>query len=149
MNIAPTQPNMLLHLCSKDSLKLHSGNKWNEFVVTLPRILYLNRNHNWEICLCDLSIKTRSREPISKVTRMYIYCDLIDCSYFKDSLRPVLGNVAFKSVKNDIFEIQNVHYVNVIQEQVDSIRIYLRLEDDSLPSLNDGTTRCTLHLRQK
>ena len=140
---------MLLYLSSKDSVKLQGqDNTWSDFLITLPTPLYIDREDNWEIGLCDMSIEDSKRQQVSKAERIVVYCNLVETSYISDSLQPVLRSVQFRGVKNTVKEFDHVYYIGLTHEMVDSVHIYLRLSDDTIPSLNAGTTKCTLHLRR-
>ena len=115
---------MYIYRSSTDSPKLHDDNTWSDFIVTLPAPLYLDREDNWEIGLCDLTTETSDRVSVSKTKKLNFFCNIIESSYMKDGLYPVLKSAQFRKVKNDTAFFSSVYYTRLSQDRIDSVRIY-------------------------
>ena len=140
---------MYLFLSSDDSLKIHVNNKATDFIVTLPSPLYLDREAHWECGLCDLSIITKNTTSVKRGERLHVYCNLVETSYEQGSTHPILKTAQLKAVKNNVGFYNPPYYMRVARERIDSIHVYLRLDKGTVPSFDDGITKCTLHLQAR
>ena len=138
---------MYLFLSSDDSLKIHENNRATDFIVSLPAPLYLDRDSGWECGLCDMSITTGDKNPVSQGARLDVYCDLIETSYKQGSMLPILRATQLRGVKNNVALFNPTYYMKISHERIDSIHVYLRLDTGIVPSFENGITKCTLHLR--
>ena len=142
---------MYLYLKSTDSANLHEDNKWSDFTVSLPRILYLHREAKWECALLSINIAPLPRVRSVRKTLMgglYAYCDFIESSVVLGSMQPLLSLVNLDETGNIAEKYIPPQYMNVSRECVPSVRIYLRKEDGSIPLLESTVTSCILHLRR-
>jgi len=83
--------------------------------------------------------------------KIYVYTDCIQEQRVGDQMAPILRITDYSGKQNEleIKTFNNLHYVKVSKDYIDSIRIYLRSEiGDDIP-LIFGTTSCTLHFREK
>ena len=139
---------MHLFLSSQDSNQLHTENTWNDFKVTLPYPIYLDRGERWECGLCNVSIKSMDHSRIAGAECVNVFCDVIESSVVYGSVLPMLQSAPLKDVRNKITTFDPIFYFDVTRERIDTIRIYLTLDKRSVSSLGSAVTKCTLHLRR-
>ncbi len=83
--------------------------------------------------------------------KVYAYTDIIEEQRVGDQMAPLLRIIEYNGRNNELVmkNFNNLHYVNVSKDFIDSIRIYLKTEiGEDLP-LTFGTTSCTLHFRER
>lgn len=83
--------------------------------------------------------------------KVYAYTDIIEEQRVGDQMAPLLRIVEYNGQNNELVmkNFNNLHYVKVSKDYIDSIRIYLKTEiGEDLP-LVFGTTSCTLHFRER
>ena len=144
---------MYLFLSSADGLQTyHPNNKWNDFIVQLPNPRYLSQEYGWEIGLIDFYVNTDKNAgklgtlPASKM--IHIYCDQVEASVINGSEDGVLGRVRLKDCVGTVNSFPNPCYITSVVERLTSLHIYLRHADGSTPSLDNGKSFCTLHIRR-
>ena len=76
------QKNFFIFLSSKDSLSYHQDNTPSNFIVELKERLQIIGE--WEVGICDFFCS----ETISQ--KCYIFSDIVDYSYVRNSLEPIL-----------------------------------------------------------
>ena len=140
---------MYLRLKSSDSSTVVHSNTWYDFTAVLPQPLYLKGK--WECGLIDFNVTGSTNEIVPESLRnttLLIYCDLVASSLVSDFLKPILCRVYTKPMtRYGVVTFNPVQYCGIVHDRVESIRIHIKSETDAIPSLADGISRCTLHLR--
>ena len=93
------------------------------------------------IALCDIY----SEDPITET--LYLYLDICDYNYVKNSLEPVLGMI-FSSINHKHY-FPKRYYIPDRQKTVGRIKVYIR--DRSMSILNSLMKKLelTLHLKKR
>ena len=144
---------MYLFLSSGDGVEYNANNSWNDFTVQLPNPTYLSQEYGWEIGLIDFYINTNKNAgkldtlPASEI--IHICCDEVDASVVNGTESSILGTVRLKDCVGSIMSFPNPLYMTSVVERLTSLHIYLRHVDGSIPSLDNGKSFCTLHIRQR
>lgn len=135
-----------LFISSTDSVDVRKNNDPSEFWIQFPKAYALEGD--WECAIKEISV-TLDFKPRSK--RLYLCSDLVDESYVKNSLRPILGNI---EVQNRYKKLKSVEYLQPIYVKLrtnhfQSIRVYL-IDENLRPILFESNDlHCILHLRKR
>jgi hypothetical protein len=134
-----------LFLSSKDSIQAHPNNTYCNMKIDLPTPISLPESdeHYWTVALLEISITDITKIPTSTV----VLCDLLEASYIRDSLRPVLRIIAKDSIGKGSLFIPYYHRIN--RETVSTISI--DIVDSNLnpitPQSDLEVLACTLHFQ--
>ena len=133
-----------LFLASEDSSEYFPNNKGYDFTIELPRILELEGK--WECALINFSTDKKSED----LSDMYVFCDIVQESYVRNSNLPILTVVRYVTKRK--FEhnltVDHVLYHKISRSNISSLRIYITDSDLNNVSLLTGTSKCILHLRK-
>ena len=115
------------------------------FKETSPRLLYWA--YPWPT---THMLAKRSLTKIKKA-QIFIYCDLIDHRRTGESMTPLLRNFAYKGQHDSIVnhEFEHNYYFPVKTQRIETIRCYIRHENNTPPSLNIQPFTATLHFRKR
>ncbi len=133
-----------LYLSSRDSVDIRKNNDPSDFWIQLPKSYDLEGH--WSCCLKEISL-TLDFTP--KSSRLYVCCDVIEDSYVRDSLLPILRNVEVGSLykKYKRIEYNRPIYVNVKSQSFQRIRLYLRDENLNPVQFSSNDLHCVLHFK--
>lgn len=110
-----------LFLDGKNSSNFHPSNTSDDFIVTLPKQYMLTGS--WECALLEVNIRL-SKENV--VSRVYVCCDLVEDSYVRNNMLPVLRAC---DVTKDIKESYNPpFYFDISKQDFRNIRVFIRNE---------------------
>jgi hypothetical protein len=147
---------MYLYLNSSSSDKLFNENKAASFVLKLPRRLDRKEftrgsiKDGWEVALVDLRtprfVEGKSCESLA------IFCHICDVSVYENDMSPIMltfhrPNGQFNTKKPVAETITTPRYIRVTDHTIEYIKIYILDESGNPPPFEDGSLRCTLHLR--
>ena len=121
---------MYLFLNSQDSLSVHPKNTSFDFTVELPQPI--NVDGKSKIALSEINYSEVHEKDL------YVYCDVCDYSYVKDGYKPILRIVNKSCIYNKLI------YIPISSSYIPRIRIYIRDENNQIPSFNIETLRCTV-----
>ena len=128
---------------NSSSNKDYKQNKFFDFTINLPYNINLSEN-KWEIGLVEISFISMYKI----FPDMYICCDIITPSFLCDKNERILRYIPKSNGKyQERFE--NISYFEVEKSSLDKIRIYINTPHNKLPSLEDSTLYCTVHLRER
>lgn len=122
-----------LFLHSQDSLLTYPQNHPTDFTIDLPQPLQLPGK--WSIALTEINII-----PNKKID-LYIYCDLCEYSYQRNTCKPILRIIRGSST------FSKPYFIPVAVNYAPRIRLYIRDSKGNIPSFDISTSRCTLALR--
>lgn len=122
-----------LFLHSEDSLLTHPQNNATDFTVDLPQPLDLPGK--WSIALTEISITP------NKKADLYVYCDVCDYSYQRNTRKPILRIIKGSTT------FAKPYYIPVAVNYTPRIRVYIRDSKGNIPSFEISTSRCTLALK--
>ena len=152
-----------LHVSNTDSKKIHSRNRWVDFIVELDQQIVLSKqqgaygfgySRSWSVALVDLTIDQTFNEtgegglPESVV----VLCDLVAQSYIGGTQQPLLRTIS--GGKHTSTSLFTPHYIAVTQSAFNRLRIQVKKLD--LWDLDLGAKsvwkeqaelRCTLHFQ--
>lgn len=74
-----------LFLDGKDSSNVHPSNTPDDFIVTLPKQDTLDGY--WECALLEMNIRLSKENAVSRV---YLCCDIVEESYARNNMLPIL-----------------------------------------------------------
>ena len=101
------QRSFFIFLSSKDSLSYHQDNTPSNFIVELKERLQLIGD--WEVGICDFFCS----ETISQ--KCYIFSDIVDYSYVRNSLEPLLRTLIPTNVSSSYIFHKNILFSNKSQ----------------------------------
>lgn len=135
-----------LYLSSRDSLDIRKNNNPTDLYIQFPKSYTLEGR--WSCALTEVTL-TCDFTPRSK--RLYICCDIVEESYVRDTLFPVLRNIEiqtrYKKLKTE--EFVNPVYVPVKVKNLSTIRLYLLDEHLNPVQFQSSDLHCVLHLKKK
>ena len=109
-------------------------------MVELPE--RLNLVGKWEVALCDFHLSEGSLEML------YIFADLCDYSYVRDSVQPILRIIyPHTSEKNYIFP--HIFYIPITNNTFTRINFYIKDKTLRLLTTLTGEIQMTLHFKKK
>ena len=126
---------MILYLSSQDSLDIHPDNKPTDFIVELPRTLYLEGP--WEAALLDI----KHDEWLNNI---FVFCDWCDTSVVRGQDLQVLRMVPR-------FGFESLYYYIPLIKQHHFQRIHITIKGHDLQDVSSFATEpttCTLRLRK-
>ena len=121
-----------LFLSSTDSLDLSPNNSTYDFTVTLPQTIM----GEFKIALVEMHYTSHFED-------LYVYCDIAEQSYVKDSSLPILRIVS------QMGEFGNLYFFPVTRRAIQRIRVYITNKDFETPLQDAGPIRCTLVLQPR
>lgn len=132
-----------LHLSCEDSRTRYRENHAAEFIVDLPKTYYMEGE--WECALTEMSLFSKTEE---ESLRLYVCCDMVEESYARNTLVPVLRSLAVTQNFTDI-ELSQPYYLKIRQSRVNRVRMFIRGEDLQPVRFKIDHLYCTLHCRRK
>jgi hypothetical protein len=147
---------MYIYLNSNASSELFRDNRADSFIQKLPRRLTradftrFSTKECWEVALVDL--RTPKFHGDNSCESVSIYCDICQVSMYENDMRPVLSVVhrphtQFNKAKPIIHTVDTPRYITVTDHTIEYIKIYLLDEEGRPVPFENGSLRCTLHLR--
>lgn len=121
-----------LFVSSDDSLEYHPTNSTYDFTITLPQTIH----GDWEIALGDITY-------VSHFEDLYVFCDLCEYSYVKDTSLPLLRLIS------GIGEFENLYFHTVTRNVIQRIRIFITNKNLETPSQDIGPVRLTLVMKPR
>lgn len=96
----------------------------------------------WEVALTEINWNQNEKQLIGD---LYVMSDIVDNTIQVGNVFPqILRIVSTPTI------FVRPYYVSIAREYIDSIRIYLKLENNTSPPRNSTQNmRCTLHFRKK
>ncbi len=122
-----------LFLNSQDSKSTQPLNEPFDFTIDLPQPLILEGK--WKCGLSEIGFSN----PIAD--ELYVYCDMCEYSYVKDSNQPILRIVRGSRLYT------KPYFIPIVNQHVSRIRVYIRDEFGQIPSIAVERSRCTLLLK--
>ena len=126
-----------LFVSSNDSKNIYPNNNASEFWIELPTHLILRGK--WEIALIEIKLSS------SEINDYLILFDGCECSFVKDSFRPVLRFIE-SGTMHRIYS--NPIYISVTRDRLERLHLFLLPCNGLQSSLSTETLKCTLHLRK-
>lgn len=85
------------------------------------------------------------------VRKIYIYTDIIHEQRVGDQVAPLLRMIDYTGEEGRVVikDFNNLHYISLNKDDIQTIRIYLRTEIGEEVPVTFGTVSCTLHFREK
>ena len=135
-----------LYLSSLDALDIRKNNSPQDFFIQFPKSYELDGG--WVCALTQISL-TCNFTPRSK--RLYMCCDLVQESYVRDTLLPVLRNIEIETryKKLQTKEYINPAYVPVTVNHFNSIHISLRDQDLNPIDFTTNDLHCVVHFKKR
>ena len=134
-----------LYLSSRDSMHLYQQNTPSECQIQLPKSYQLEGS--WTCALIDLSLEC-DFSPRSK--RLYLCCDLVEESYVRDTLAPVLRNIEvnsrYKKLKTELFTLPL--YVPIKTRHLHSLKLEILDENLKPVVFKTNDLHCVIHFKQ-
>ena len=121
---------MYLFISSEDSNELNPANTSYDFTVTLPQTI----NGSFEIALAEMTYTSHNED-------LYVFCDLCEHSFVKDSMLPILRAVT------GVGGYQNLFYHKVTRNSIQRVRIFITNKKLEHPSQDIGPVHLLLILR--
>ncbi len=136
-----------LFASSRDSADIRKNNDPSDFWIQLPKSYDLSQGY-WTCSLKEISL---SLDFSPKSSRLYLCCDLLEDSYVRDSLLPILRNVEVGSryKKYKLIEYARPVYVKTKSTSFQSIRLYLRDDNLNPVTFTSNDLHCVLHFKRK
>ena len=133
------QNSFFIFLSSEDSLSYHPDNTPSNFIVELKESLQIIGE--WEVGICDFFCS----ETISQ--KCYIFSDIVDYSYVRNSLEPILRTLMPSNVSSsDFFPI--IFYFLIKVNSLNRIRVYIKDNQMRLLTTLSGAVSLSLHFRK-
>ncbi len=134
----------ILFLSSKDSEEICPENDSGTFTIDLGKSLQLPGH--WRVQLLSFRCHLTKDQEVER-KNLFIFSDICESSFVRDSYQPVLANFYYDGNSNKIRRIEEVvrhpHSVAVVPHVVQRIKIYIRDQDMKIPSFTKGTSDCT------
>lgn len=131
-----------LFLYCGDSISTYVNNHSGDFVVNLPKRFLLEGS--WECALTEITMPSHLERQSH---RIYVCTDIVEESYARDSLLPLLR--ATEPLEEGTLEFVKPYYVKLRQSELHRVRVFIR--DDRLEPCRFKLDRlyCTIHLRRR
>ena len=127
-----------LFLSSDDSKNYHPDNVGHMFTIELPERVKLEGT--WEVAICDI----HTEDPLSET--VYLYSDISEYNYIKNSLKPVLRMIFPSNINHMIFPVR--YYVLIRPKTLGRIKVYIRDRAKNIPNSLSERVELTLHLKR-
>ena len=128
-----------LFISSSDSKSYYPENKPHTFIVELgERINLISR---WLVALSDLNLNVTTTETL------YIFCDIFDISYIKNSMKPILRMI-YPTGSSKSFSFLK-RYNPIVQRNFTHLQIYIRDKTMNVPAIITEDLELTLHLKKE
>lgn len=119
--------------------KVYPQNQPFDFISTVLNPLQLD-SESWEVALTEIDWK---QKDIKLNEDLYVMTDIVAGEIQVGTLFPQILRIITEPT---IFT--QPYYVKLSRGYIDSIRIYIRLGDNSEPDYAISSLRCTLHFRK-
>ena len=134
------QNSFFIFLSSEDSLSYHPDNTPYNFIVELKESLQIIGE--WEVGICDFFCS----ETISQ--KCYIFSDIVDYSYVRNSLEPILRTLMPSNASSSIF-FPIIFYFPIKVNSLNRIRVYIKDNQMRLLTTLSGAVSLSLHFRKR
>jgi len=141
---------------TKDSFRLEYEEPYMHLQIdrTFVRFVDFSVDLRYVLGFRTTSDRRASHKPKfdSHVSSLYVYVPIIHPQLISDVQACVIRVVPVRGEDGDLVDIDypNVHYVDVLQRDFDSVEVYLRSEDGELIPFNDDRNVIVkLHFRKK
>ena len=128
-----------IFLSSEDSSTFHQDNVASNFIVELKKRIQLFGE--WEVGKCDFV----STATISQ--KCYIFSDIVDYSYVRNSLEPVLHTLMPSSTPSS-YIFSKIFYFPIKINSISRIRVYIKDSHLRLLSTLTGIVSINIHFRK-
>lgn len=148
---------MYLHLSSIGEGVYKSENKWYNFRATLPSYYFFNRSESWCVGLVQFYVYNRNGNEIDLNSGEWqtksniplrVCCDLAESMSFSDYEEQLLCITRLKDCSNSIFYPNNTVYVPLSKERVNTIHLYISLDQSTVPPLDHGVSSVVLEIKR-
>ena len=129
-----------LVLRSSDSQQVYNGNTPHDFMVHLPKPLYLQGH--WTISLLEFNLSVATPQP-----ELYVCSNLCQDSIVGDRELPLLRLVNLKMAENIIYNYP--YQVPLRLGEFQDVRVYIRDASNQPASFLKGVTTLTLLLKKR
>lgn len=136
-----------LYVNSLDSAEIHKNNQLSDFWVQLPKPYLLEGD--WVCALKEITL-TPDYKP--RGSRLYLCCDLVEDTYVRNTLLPVLRNVEFRprSKSAKTIEYTQCAYIKLKSTSFQRLRIYLLDQDlKTIEFSSSEELHCLLHFKRR
>ena len=134
------QNSFFIFLSSEDSLSDHPDNTPSNFIVELKESLQIIGE--CEVGICDFFCS----ETISQ--KCYIFLDIVDYSYVRNSLEPILRTLMPSNASSSIF-FPIIFYFPIKVNSLNRIRVYIKDNQMRLLTTLSGAVSLSLHFRKR
>ena len=134
------EKDFFIFLSSEDSLSYHKDNVPSNFIVELKERHQLIGE--WEVGICYFFCS----ENISQ--KCYIFSDIVDYSYVRNSLEPLLRTL-IPSSPSSSYIFPKIFYFPIKVNSLSRIRIYIKDNQLRLLSTLTAAVTVTLHFRKR
>lgn len=130
---------MYLFLSSNAFKNIYPLNSPWDFTAEINRPIQASGNR-YKIALTEIEWNDDSSVPKKD---MYVYCDLLD----HDTLTSESYHPLLRIVKEPCSFVK-YYFMDVSRDYISRIRIYIRMEDGTVPQIDLSHLRCTLYLKK-
>lgn len=136
---------MIVYLSSQDSKHLYPSNMPTSFVSHLAEPIA--QKGQYMVALLEVNIPPLSTK-YSQDKLLTIYCSICEHSLASDTKLPILRKVCVKAGTQTNILLDPVIYIPVRLGNIQDIQMYIKQDDHTCPSLDEGDFSCTLHFKQ-
>ena len=134
------QNSFFIFLSSEDSLSYHPDNNPYNFIVELKESLQIIGE--WEVGICDFFCSETTSQ------KCYIFSDIVDYSYVRNSLEPILRTLMPSNASSSIF-FPIIFYFPIKVNSLNRIRVYIKDNQMRLLTTLSGAVSLSLHFRKR
>ena len=134
-----------LYLNSQDSLSIRKNNSPSEFWIQLSKSYHLDGQ--WTCALTEITLDCDFKQ---RSKRLYLCCDLVEESYARNTLIPVLRNIEIGTKYKKVLSTEFIRpiYVPVTVTQLTSLRLYFKDENLNPVDFETNDLHCVLHFKK-
>jgi hypothetical protein len=135
-----------LYLNSQDSIDIRKKNSPSDFWIQFPKVFSFEGD--W---VCGLREISFTCDFTPKTSRLYLCCDIVEESYVRGTLLPVLRNLEVQShyQKLKFEDFTSPLYIRIKAVNLNTIRLYMVDEYLNPLEFKSNDLHCVLHLRKK
>ena len=130
-----------LFISSSDSSSFHPENKIYNFIVELPE--RINLLGKWQVALCDFHLSEGTSEML------YIFSDLWDYSYVRDSVQPILQIIYPHGSEKKNYMFPRFFYIPITNNNFTRLNFYIKDKTLRLLTSLTGEIQMTLHFKRR